>query len=122
MNSRPVFRGLSKKSWISQQTSPQSVSSKAFLRRLRDEDGISVFDDPESCSALQIVGVAEIAIGDLLSLENPLSGTRLRVCYDDASKPHHLVIENVPFADHHPNESETVALNIAMKAKIRDWD
>ncbi len=120
MSPKPVFRGLSNKSWINKQTNPESVSPTAFLRKPKDMDGISVFDDPESCSVLRIFGIAEIQIQDVVALNNPLNGTNLKVCYNRADNPHHLVIDNVPFQHEHPDESETLALHMAMKATIRD--
>ncbi len=119
MNPKLVFRGLSNKSWINKQTNLESVSPKAFLRRARDLDGISVFDEPESCSALQIFGIAEVRIEDLLRLANPLNGTNLKICYNHPHNPHHLAVDNVPFQHEHPDESETLALIIASKAKIK---
>jgi hypothetical protein len=119
MKSHSVFRALGNENWINKKTNPTSVSSKAFLRKPKDVDGVSVFDEEDSCYALKLSGTATIPIQELLQLENPLNRAKLKLCYDDPDDPHHLIIENLPFLHEHQDEAETLALNIAQKATLQ---
>jgi hypothetical protein len=120
MKSRTLFRGLSYPSWINSKTVPPSVRLKAFLRKPKDVDGLSVFDAQECCNSLNVSGVAEIALIDVLMLQDPVTGAKLRACYDTSDDPHHLVLDGVPFAHEHPAEADTLAINLALKAKLLD--
>lgn len=94
MQPRSVFRGLSNRSCIDRNAVPHSVTARAFLRKEKDIDGLSVFDNENSCKKLNIYGIAEIATEEVERFENPVDGLQLAVRYNDPGDPCHLVIEN----------------------------
>jgi hypothetical protein len=116
MNSKNVYRGLGNENWINKKTNPKSVGLKAFLRKPKDKDGLSVFDEEENCHRLRLFGTAELSIQDLLAIQNPITGLPLKICYNDPTNSHHLIIEGLPFPHEHPAEANTLAINIAERA------
>jgi hypothetical protein len=118
MKPNSVYRALSYKRCIDKTVAPHAVTSKAFLRRESDTDGVSVFDEEESCHRLNIFGIAQIAVTDVEQFANPVDGRRLAVFYNSPKSPHHLVIDNMPFHYLHEQQAELLAGNLARKARM----
>jgi len=116
-----VFRGLSYKSCIDRTRAPHSVTARAFLRKEKDIDGLSVFDNEDSCRKLNIYGIAEVATEEVERFENPVDGLQLAVRYNDPGDPCHLVIENLPFHHLHEQKAELLGGNLARMAILR-WE
>jgi len=118
MKPTKLFRGLSCRNWIDKTTASKSVSAKAFLRKERDVDGLSVFDEAQCCHKLDIYGIALIETSKVEALANPLDGSNLHVRFNDPEDTHHLVIENVPFHHLHEYEAEMLAGHLARRAAL----
>jgi hypothetical protein len=83
---------------------------KAFLRKPKDDDGITVVPEPCLCCALDISGIGKIKVEDIESFHNPATNDQLQV-FQDAED--HAVILHVPYHHEHEKEAQDLANDLA---------
>jgi hypothetical protein len=110
---RWTFRGVSG----SLKQNIPAAKEKAFLRKPKDDDGITVLPEPCLCCALKISGIGKIKVGDIESLSNPVTKEKLHVLQNEKD---HAVIVNVPYHDDHPNEAQQLAKALAAMCTLLD--
>lgn len=90
---------------------------KVFLRKQKDNDGITVLPEPCLCCALDISGIGKIKVGDIESLSNPITNDQLQVVQDAED---HALILNVPFHEGHEKDAQDLASALAEFCTLLD--
>ena len=110
---RWTFRGLTG----ALKKNPWGSKVKAFLRKPKDDDGITVLPEPCLCCALDISGIGKIKVGDIESLSNPATNVQLEVVQEAED---HALILNVPFHGEHEKDAQDLATALAEMCTLLD--
>ncbi len=91
------------------------MAIKALTRPDKDVDGITVLPSAYLCCKLEIKGIGRIPVAGIATVVNPVNHQPLSVVEDSAT---HGYIDNVPFRSRHPEESNTVATDLACMCEL----
>lgn len=104
------YRGMSSGGWIDKTHDPWGTTVKAFLRKRKDVDGITVLPRAHLCCELDIRGIGRVSVGQVETIQNPIDGNFLYITDDTAI---HGYIANVPFHHEHEKEANDIATDLA---------
>lgn len=110
-----LFRGLGTSGQIDRKRDPWGVTLKAFFRKRKDDDGLTVLPQAHLCCEIELLQIAKIDVAEIEKLINPITGEHLYVWRDS---PDHACIPNLPFHDEFPQEANDLATDLASAAEI----
>jgi hypothetical protein len=109
------YRGMNSGGWIDKEQDPWGVAVKAFLRKDKDTDGITVLTRPHLCCSLNIRGIGQISVQDIETVTSPIDNQSL---YVEENTANHGYIGNVPFHSQHPQAANDVATDLAELCRL----
>jgi hypothetical protein len=110
-----VYRGLDRKGWLDRQRDPWGVKYGAFIRKRKDDDGLTVVPAPHLCFEIELFQIAGIDVAEIEKMTNPITGEKLYVWQDSEA---HACILNLPFHDEYPKASQDLATDLAEAAIV----
>jgi hypothetical protein len=105
-----VYRGLGSGSQLDRNREPWGIKYPAFIRKRKDDDGLTVVPEPHLCCEIRLLQIAKIDVAEIEKLVNPVTGEHLYVWQDTAD---HACIPNLPYHDEHPQGAQDLATDLA---------
>ena len=110
-----VYRGLGSKGWLDRQRDPWGIRHGAFIRKRKDDDGLTVAPESHLCCQIALFQIAAIDVAAIEKMVNPITGENLYVWQDSED---HACIPNLPFHDEHPLEAQGLATDLANASEL----
>lgn len=114
-----VYRGLGSGGQIDRKRDPWGIKFPAFIRKRKDDDGLTVLPEPHLCCEIDLLQIAKIDVAEIEKMVNPITGEHLYVLQDADD---HACIPNLPFHEEHSQEAQDLATDLADAAEILTSD
>ena len=110
-----VYRGIDRNGWLYRQRDPWGVRYGAFIRKQKDDDGLTVTPEASQCCEIELIQIAKIDVAEIEKMVNPITGEKLYVWQDAID---HACIPNLPFHHEHAQAAQDLATDLAEVADI----